>query len=311
MRSYLPFIHTLALVLTACGGGGGGGASGSSATLAPFVKFSSIAVPGTVQINGSTQQVEYAYNLVAGKVSSITAVTPFSSGASYVGTYGSDGLTAKAVLTSATGTNITIDTAKGDRIGYLAAFPNIAVGITVHGSEAVLSARPQAYGWDYQTFGVWTTGYATGSGTFGVASFGSETVGAAIPVSGTGTFTGFSGGRYVDNIGADFFVGSDMTATTSFGTRSIAYATTNARSSTDLQTSTSNVNLNTTGTLSYSAGVNQFTGAVRSVGGGASNAPMTGNATGNFYGPSAQEIGGTFALTGGGASYLGAFGGKR
>jgi hypothetical protein len=38
---------------------------------------------------------------------------------------------------------------------------------------------------------------------------------------------------------------------------------------------------------------------------------MTGNATGNFYGPSAQEIGGTFALTGGGASYLGAFGGKR
>jgi hypothetical protein len=38
---------------------------------------------------------------------------------------------------------------------------------------------------------------------------------------------------------------------------------------------------------------------------------MTGVATGKFYGPTAQEIGGTFAVTGGGASYFGAFGGKR
>jgi hypothetical protein len=308
MRCCLPFIYALSFVLTACGGGGG---AGSSSTLAPFVKFSSIAVPGTIQINGFSQQVDYTYNTSTNRVTSISAATAFNSGASYVATYGSDMLTTKAVLTSATGTKITIDTAKGDLIGSTNAFPNIDLGITAHGRDRVLSARPAAYGWDYQTFGVWTTGFATGSGTFGVASFGAETGGSAIPLSGTGTFTGFAGGRYVDSSGADFFVGSDMTASTNFGTRSIAFSTTNARTSTDLQTSTSNTNLNTSGTLSYSAGVNQFTGTVTTVGGGASNASMTGNASGKFYGPTAQEIGGTFAVTGGGAAYLGAFGGKR
>jgi hypothetical protein len=309
MRCYLPVICTLSVVLTACGGGGGG--AGSSATLAPFVKFSSIAVPSTVQINGSSQQVDYTYNTSTNRVTSLSTVTPFTSGATYVGTYDANGLTTKAVLTSAAGTGITVDTANGGFIGYLAAFPNIAVGIAANNQDYVLSARPQAYGWDYQSFGVWTTGAGTGSGTVGVASIGAETAGSAIPVSGTATFTGISGGRYVDSLGADFFVGSDMTATTNFGTRSIAFATTNTRTSTDLQTSTSNVNLNTSGTLSYSAGVNQFTGAVTTVGGGASNAAMTGNATGKFYGPTAQEIGGTFAVSGGGAGYLGAFGGKQ
>jgi hypothetical protein len=38
---------------------------------------------------------------------------------------------------------------------------------------------------------------------------------------------------------------------------------------------------------------------------------MTGSATGKFYGPTAQEIGGTFAVSDGSAGYLGAFGGKR
>jgi hypothetical protein len=39
---------------------------------------------------------------------------------------------------------------------------------------------------------------------------------------------------------------------------------------------------------------------------------MTGTAKGRFYGPSAQEIGGTFSVTGAGVqSYGGAFGGAR
>ena len=269
-------------------------------------------MPGTIQINGSSQQVSYIYNTGTQKVTSLSAVTPFASTASYVGTYAADGATTKAVMTSASGTAITIDTTKGDTIGYLRAFPNIAVGVTSNRQDFVLSASPSTYGWDYQTFGVWTTGGGTGNGTAGVASVGAETSGSAIPVSGTGSFTGFSGGRYVDSTGADFYVGSNMTATTNFGTRSIAFATTGSSTSADLSTSTSNPNLNTSGTLTYSAGVNQFTGALTSVGGGVSNAAMTGNATGKFYGPTAQEIGGTFAVSGGGTTgYLGAFGGKR
>jgi hypothetical protein len=291
--------------------GGGGGSAGISATLAPFVKFSSIAVPGTTQINGSSQQANYTYDTGTQKVTSLSAVTPFNSNFTYAGTHAADGSLTKAVFNSPTGTNITIDTAKGDRFGYLAAFPNIGVGVTANGQDFVLIARPQAYGWDYQSFGVWTTGGGTGNGTVGVVSVGAETAGSAIQVSGTGTFSGVSGGRYVDSTGAPTFVSSDMTATTNFGTRSIAFSTTNTRTSADLSTSTSNANLNTSGTLTYSAGVNQFTGAVTTVGGGVSNAAMTGSATGKFYGPTAQEIGGTFAVSDGSAGYLGAFGGKR
>jgi hypothetical protein len=147
--------------------------------------------------------------------------------------------------------------------------------------------------------------------TSGVVSVGAETAGSALPVSGIGSFIGISGGFYANSVGVATIVGSDMTATTNFGTRSIAFATTNAKTTTDLRTSTSNTNLNTSGTLTYSAGVNQFTVAISSVGGGASNVVMTGTATGKFYGPTAQEIGGTFAVSGGGAAYLGAFGGKR
>jgi hypothetical protein len=108
-----------------------------------------------------------------------------------------------------------------------------------------------------------------------------------------------------------------MTATTNFGTRSIAFSTTNTRTSADLSTSTSNANLNTSGTLTYDSGVNKFSGALTTVGGGDARGttavtPMTGTATGKFYGPTAQEIGGTFAVSGGGTTgYLGAFGGKR
>ena len=308
MSYYFPVICTLSVLLTACGGGGGGG---SSSTLAPFVKFSSIAVPGVVQINGSSQQVDYVYNTGTKRVTSISAVTPFDSRASYVGTYDSNGLTTKAALTSAAGTTIAADTAAGGVISYLAAFPNVAVGISANSQDYVLSANPKSYDWDYQTFGVWTTGAGTGSGTVGVASFGVETPSSAIPVSGTVNFVGASGGRYVDSTGVNNFVGSDMSATANFGTRSITFATTNTRTSTDLITSSINTNLNTRGTLSYSAWVNQFTGVISSVGGGASNAAMTGVATGKFYGPTAQEIGGTFTVTGGGAAYLGAFGGKR
>jgi hypothetical protein len=67
-----------------------------------------------------------------------------------------------------------------------------------------------------------------------------------------------------------------------------------------------NGSLNMTGTLNYSPGSNQFSGAVSTAGG------MTGTAQGRFFGPAAEEIGGTFSVTGPGVqSYGGAFGGAR
>ena len=97
-----------------------------------------------------------------------------------------------------------------------------------------------------------------------------------------------------------------MSAVTDFAARSIAFSTTGTTQTPDLINSSTNSNLNMSGTLTYASGSNQFTGSVATTGG------MTGSATGRFYGPSATEIGGTFAVTGAGiASYGGAFGGKR
>jgi hypothetical protein len=301
----------LPIVLAACGGGGsGGGGAGSSATMAPFVKFSSIAVPGSVRINGSSQEATYTFDTGTERVTSISAATPFASGATYDATYNaSGGFPTKAVFDSAAGTNITIDTALGDIFGYLTAFPNVLVGLTADEENYVLTSRVAAYGWDYQAFGVWNTG--TGSGTIGAVTIGAETAGAAIPLSGTGSFVGVSGGWYADSSGIPYFTSSNMTASANFGARSIAFATSNTAISTDLRSATANSNLNMSGTLIYSAGGNQFTGPVSTVGGGPGNAVMSGTATGKFYGPAAQEIGGTFSLSNGSPAYLGAFGGKR
>ena len=65
-------------------------------------------------------------------------------------------------------------------------------------------------------------------------------------------------------------------------------------------------NLNLTGTLTYIAGTNYFTGTVTSANG------MSGKINGEFYGPGINELGGTFALYGSGVGTLvGSFGGKR
>ena len=64
--------------------------------------------------------------------------------------------------------------------------------------------------------------------------------------------------------------------------------------------------LDMAGTLEYEAGSNHFMGTVTTAGG------MMGRANGVFYGPAAEEIGGTFETRGTGvAAYIGAFGAQR
>jgi hypothetical protein len=192
--------------------------------------------------------------------------------------------------------------------------PTCASGVcsaeTASSVAIVIDARAAVVGWNYQTFGVWLN--QNGPATFqaGAISAGAVTPGTAVPTSTTGNFTGRAAGFYVNPFGAAFATAADMSAIVDFGARTIVFATTNTTAA-NLSTGApllNSTNLNVTGSLSYALGSNQFSGNVS-----APMASLNGSATGRFYGPAAEEIGGTYGLSGVGQTerLMGAFGGKR
>ena len=299
-------------LLSACGGGGSGGAVIAPSAPNPFTSFTT-SKPVTIVINGPSQEATYTYDTGTGKITSLSAASAFDSGGSI--TVAIVGAATTLTAKSALGTTISLNTANGDSIGVL--LPSDTVKNASFNGQNIILLFNRITGlpaWDYQAFGVWETREdTTASGAVGAMSFGAETPGASVPTIGTAVFSGATAGIYFDSAGNSFFTGSGMSATTNFATRSIAFATTGTFTSTDFFiTRSANPNLDMSGTLTYAPGSNLFTGAVTTVGGGLSNAPMSGSATGKFYGPAAQEMGGTFAVSGGGtAGYIGGFGARR
>lgn len=302
MRHSLVIFIALPFFLSACSGGGGGG--GNSATFAPFVKFTTIAVPSTVRISGASQ--EASYSLSGSVVSPTSAVTPYEENA-YMDARFNDASRsiASATIRSSDGT---VATVSSTTVGT-----TWTEGTTGQTRLLTPSATAVANGWDYQTFGVWVTGYGASIGTFGAFSGGAATDVAAIPTTGPATYNGLAGGLYVSPAGDAYLTKATMTATVSYSARSIAFSTT-APSAVPLSSpSTAPITLNylaTSGTLTYGSTNNSFTGAVTTIG-GTGGAAMTGSAEGKFFGPAAQELGGTFGFTDGSARFVGGFGGKK
>jgi len=302
---------TMGVALAGCGGGGGGGTAN---VITPFTSYSAVTFPSTIRMDGASQESTYTYNIGAMQVTGVSAASTYATGGSITATINAAGQTTALSMVSALGTTISLNAANGDLIGI--AIPGTAIGaaVSANGQNQILSVNRLALAtpWNYQNFGIWTTGAGTGSGTVGVMTAGAPTSNAGIPLTGIFTFLGAAGGMYVDPLGLDYIVGSDMSATVDFAARSVSFATANSQTTRDLIVVNLNPNLDMTGTLNYAPATNQFTGAVTTAGGGAGNIPMTGTASGRFYGPTATEIGGTFALSAAGtAAYLGAFGGIR
>ncbi|MDP3306722.1 transferrin-binding protein-like solute binding protein, partial [Methylotenera sp.] len=165
----------------------------------------------------------------------------------------------------------------------------------------------------YTQFGDWyqcsancLSGVSTEVGGFFVR--GEVTSPANIPTTGSYTYNGHAYGAGIDAAGNAGSGTATMTATADFVTRSIAFATSN----TIVQPFASGAplampELDISGTLSYTAGQNRFTGPVNS---GTGVTAMSGTATGQFHGAVAQEIGGVYSLTGAGGAQLGGFVGK-
>ena len=231
--------------------------------------------------------------------------------------------------------NLLVTTAKGTVVDYSAepsdGFTTRSienVGFDVPSPEAfildftpdraatMVSNDPIAVGWDYQTFGVWVNETSSNSGSVGVISGGRFTPASNIPVTGTGEFTGYSAGLYTDGSKA-FLTAAEVTASVSFQNRTVNFRTLNTHMAPEGDTVTALIDggkpyqfnpapqLNLSGSLSYAQGSNQFSGAV-------TTDQMSGDAVGHFFGPSATEIGGSFAVSGNeGQRYIGGFGAQR
>jgi len=174
------------------------------------------------------------------------------------------------------------------------------------GTTESVTIDPYFVGWNYQSFGVWQTGPTT-SGTFGAMSFGAPTPIGGLPLTGTATYVGLTAGVYVDGTGQLFGTSATMSTAVDFGMRTVNFSTTGTVvSRPSVVGTTPNAGLNLSGTLPIFSGT-QFVVPVTTA-----NSQLSGTATGRFYGPAAQEIGGVYSLQGTGTQSMGgAFGGKK
>jgi hypothetical protein len=288
--------------IAGCGGGGGGGSSPPQIVDAPFTSWQAVQPNTRYTIPGISQTASGTMD-VTGTVTSAT-LAPVDTAASTVQvTYNSSGVPS-AITINTPQSNLTFDNSSGNSLtcsggGCVGSTPT-AVGGTID---------PIAVAWNYQTYGFWAQ-VPTSATTWltGAISVGAPTPASAVPTSGTAMFNGTASGFYVDSVGNLNVTTASMTANADFSARSIGFATSNTVLMPVIAGGNiPNSGLDLSGTLTYSAGTNQFSGPV------ATTAPaLSGTATGQFYGPSAQEIGGTYGLTGSGVSHmLGAFGGKQ
>lgn len=166
--------------------------------------------------------------------------------------------------------------------------------------------NPYYWGYQYQTYGAWGAWGNVGVGGNAI-SIGALTPSSGIPTTGSATFSGGANGYLI--LGQNSYITSaNMTSVVNFAAQSVAFSTSGTTAVGRVGGSVVDASgSNLSGSMSYSAGRNLLTGSVTSASG------MSGSLIANFYGPSANEIGGTFGLTQAttGASFVGGFGGKR
>jgi hypothetical protein len=161
----------------------------------------------------------------------------------------------------------------------------------------------------YQSYGMWLTGVGNNSSTTNAYSVGSRTPIGSVPTSGSASFSGESFGSAIDSASFQVYdVSSTVNLTVNFSNNTVQYQSTGTvgiTSGTNLRVDNLSA-LNSSGILTWQAGSNLFVGNLTALNG------WSGVARGQFYGPSANEAGGTFYLLGPSFSaYVGAFGVKR
>jgi transferrin binding protein len=301
IRSTAAFVIA-GILLSACGGG-------SSMSPVPFTSFSAIQSNQPVTANGISKTVSAA-TLGVNNVTSTTVNGVDAANSAAQMTYtllpSPPPMTAFSVTTpTSSGSWSTVD---------CATLAPLCTASNTNSTVTVVNALNPAVAWNYQSFGYWLVNMSSTSTMAGAMSFGNPTPTGAVPVSGTATYSGLSGGIYVDPGGNVFTHGAVMTSTVDFNARTILFSTTGTQVTpvTTGAVAPLGSTLNLTGSFTYGAGPNpnQFGGSVTAP---AFPAGSTGRADGQFYGPTAQELGGVFSLKApsGPQTMLGGFGGKQ
>lgn len=271
-----------------------------------FTSFSNVA-PGQIVTADGMSQTESMTQNSSGVVTLTTVNPPDSSTSSAKFTYGAGlPLTLTGLDFYTPQSNVTWRDGRGSQTlscgsQTCSAAGDGAAGVTINALGNVA--------WNYQTFGYWLADVGVTAKVAGAISIGYPTPVGSLPGSGTATYTGLSGGLYVNSSGSLMEHAATMSAVVDFGpARTVDFSTTGTTTrpwrSSAAPIPASQLDIMTS-QLTYAAGTNRFSGTV-------TTSTMTGTAVGRFYGPAAREIGGTYSLTNGLIeSMIGGFGGKR
>ena len=298
MKSILLAFVPVALV--ACGGGDSSSSSTTSSTpstptIAAFTSWTATTanVP-VVMTGGFSSTVDLVGNITQS----------LSSGS---GTFTRDASNNFTLIsaTASTDNSAVFSAALGDTLQWT--FDG-AVTTTLNKAQTTIGTflNPTYYGFNYQTYGAWGS-YGNATGSSFALSDGSASPVSAIPSIGGIAFTGGAAAYYVDVNKASYVTNATLVTILSYDAQTMTFTTTNTGIlGGPSGNALSFADLDMTGTLTYVAGTNYFTGTVTTTSG------MTGKINGEFYGPGINEFGGTYAVYGSGlGTMVGSFGGKR
>lgn len=204
-----------------------------------------------------------------------------------------------ALTVTEDGAPLVFDTRDGDVLvsdGVTLAF------VSPDGRRQALFLDPGDDRFDHQTFGVWldaTLPRFVGAGTFGI-----PTEPSAVPAGGTtnATFSGLSTG-WVEESGDLGLVVAVVQATTDF--QRMDFQLTGSQVTQVNGVTVDDPRLDMGGNLEVNSG--GFAGVLTGTG----SIVILGATTGRFYGPNANEIGGTFTASNQTINYFGSFGAVR
>lgn len=288
-----PLVLLATLGIAGCGGGGDSAVRPGPpppASTYPTVTTLRVTDPLTGSVTAHTTNLvgkQLDFPVAAGSVSGRVAGSPAGIQVLTVNVQGVGGVTFSQDFTAA-------DFSSGPPSGSTWTLLSASKQGSDGSVRTLTISDPASSRLNYTVLGAW--GYAANATaartTDGWLAFGSATRGSDLPLSGTATYSGVMFGRYAD--GTDLWsVSASANATADFANRSVSLNTSgtqiaNLAGTPTLQPAS---DLNLSGTLSYASGSNALGGTLSTTSG------LSGPAAGQFYGPAAAEIGGTFFVS--------------